>query len=103
MVTTIWRTEIYCCLTPGEVVATVQRFVDGLEGFNLSTIPGDLRPKGVRTPSDVSQWAFRLAAASIESSNEDPTLEELATVFGEAAKRLGLLTLVSRAKGFRPH
>jgi len=90
----LWKSKINTALDPGAVVQVVQEFLISLDAAEVAALPPATRPMQVRTPSDVSQWAFNLSAAWLANgaSSGAAILGDISLVFAEASRRLSQVT-----------
>ena len=91
MDTATWVLKLNSALDSGAVVQVMREFLDSLEKVELELIPTAARPNRLKVPSDVSYWAFNLAAAWLarDSTASRTILGDVALVFAEASRRLG--------------
>jgi hypothetical protein len=88
-----WKGKINTALDPGAVVQVVQDFLHSLNSAELDTLPPGTRPASIRTPADISNWAFNLSAAWLANGPKaNGILGDVSLVFAEAARRLSHVT-----------
>lgn len=90
-----WKRKVNTATDAGAVVRVIQDFIHSLDTVELETLPPEVRPTRIDTPSDISRWAFNLAAASLAkgSTTDHGILGGMSLVFAEASRRLGQVTL----------
>ena len=91
-----WLHEISGARDAKAVVAVVTRFLEALEDVEMLDLPEGCRPAQVKSPGDVSYWAFTLAAASLSNQLEGRARDavgDFSRVFARASSRLASLAL----------
>lgn len=90
--------ELSKALTIDEVVSVTREYLAACTREDLERLPASCRPGRVRDPSDIEEWADRLANESQHAMlvmHDERTLDRLTSHFLIASVRIRQLSLVA--------
>jgi len=95
-----WAMQIGLAVTPEQIVLVARQFIDTWHEGDIARLPAGCAPPFLRTPQDVSDYAFTLTQAQLQFDGTltlGLVLDRMTVFFTFASSRIAHLQHIARA------